>query len=93
MVKVNNVKSGDILVTTNGDFMIVGIECCSQNTEEFSGWCAMFIDDEYEYPLEIQYIISEDNLDLLIQNIEADQQIIEVVEGKIILSEKESDIY
>lgn len=92
MVKTNNIMSGDVLITTNGNFMIIGIECCGQSTEEFSGWCAMYVDDEYDYPLEIQYIISEDNLDLLIQNIESDQQIIEVVKSKITLCEDESGI-
>lgn len=93
MNKINNISSGDVLITSNGNFMIVGIECCGQNTEEFFGWCAMYVDDEYEYPLEIQYIISEDNLDLLIEQIKTDQQIIEIVKSKVILAEKESDIY
>lgn len=93
MSKISNIESGDVLITSNGDFMIIGIDCCSENTEEFFGWCAMFVDDEYEYPLEIQYIISEDNLNLLIEQIEIDQQIIGVVKGKIILAEKESDNY
>ena len=87
--KTNNIKSGDVLITSNGNFMIVGIECCGQDTEEFFGWCAMFVDDTYEYPLEIQYIISEDNLDLLIEQIKIDQQIIEVVKSRVILSQME----
>lgn len=88
MSKISNIESGDVLITSNGDFMIIGIDCCGKDTKEFLGWCAMFVDDEYEYPLEIQYIISEDNLDLLIEQIEIDQQIIGVVKGKIILAEK-----
>lgn len=94
MIKTNNITSGDVLITTNGNFMIIGIGCCGQNTEEFFGWCAMFVDDEYDkYPLEIQYILNEDNLDLLIQRIRADQKIIDVVKSKVILIEKENDIY
>lgn len=89
MDKTKNIKSGDLLITSNGNFMIVGIECCGKNTEEFFGWCAMYIDDEHEYPLEIQYIISEDNLDLLIEQIKRESQIIKIVKSKIILTEKE----
>lgn len=88
MSKISNIKSGDVLITSNGDFMIIKIDCCSENTEEFFGWCAMFVDDEYEYPLEIQYIISGDNLDLLIEQIEKDQEVIKVVKGKVILNYK-----
>lgn len=84
--KMNDIKSGDVLVTDNGDFMIIRVECCGENTEEFFGWCAMFVDDEYEYPLEIQYIINEDNLGLLIEEIKMDQKVIKVVKGKVILN-------
>lgn len=88
MSKIRNIESGDVLITSNGDFMIIRIDCCGKDTEEFLGWCAMFVDYEYEYPLEIQYIINEDNLDLLIEQIEMDQQIIGVVKGKVVLVEK-----
>ena len=93
MDKINNIQSGDVLITSNGNFMIVGIDCCGKNTLEFCGWCAMFVDDEYEYPLEVQYIINVDDLDSLIKQIGKDQQIIEVVKGKVVLTEMESDIY
>lgn len=95
MIKVSNITSGDVLITTNGNFMIIGIECCGKNTEEIFGWCAMFVDDDEhdKYPLEIQYIINEDNLDLLIKRIQTDQKIIAVVKSKIILAKEESDIY
>lgn len=93
MKKIGNISSGDVLVTSNGNFMIVEIQCCGKNAKDIFGWCAMFVDDEYEYPLEIQYMISEDNLDLLIEQINRESQIIKIVKSKIILTEKESGIY
>lgn len=80
-MNMENIKSGDILVTTNGDFQIIQIQCGIKNTEEFIGWCAMFIDDEEgddKYPLEIQYIVSGNHLQKLIGWIEMDSKISEV---------------
>lgn len=93
MNKTNNIKSGDVLITSNGNFMIIGIGCCGEGEEEIFGWCAMFVDDEYEYPLEIQYMIKEDNLDSLIEQIDRESQIIEVVKGKVVSAEVDGDIY
>lgn len=41
------------------------------------GWCAMFIDDEGEYPLEIQYMTS-DSLNKLIEWIRRDGEILDI---------------
>lgn len=74
---MKNIKSGDILITTNGNFQIISVECCPLNSEEFFGWCAMFIDDEGEYPLEIQYMTS-DSLNKLIEWIRRDGEILDI---------------
>jgi len=78
---MKNINSGDILITDNGNFMIINI-ACGEYTEEFFGWCAMYIDDEKKYPLEIQYIVSDDNLDLLIEQIKRDCKILKIKKTK-----------
>ena len=87
MSRTSEIQSGDMLVTTNGNFMIIMMECCGGKTEEFLGWCAIFVDEDGAYPLEIQYIVSDDNLDLLIEHIEEDGEIIKVVKSEVSLIE------
>jgi hypothetical protein len=72
-INYNNINSGDVLITDNGNFMIVSIGVCEP---EYFGWGAMYIDDECEYPVEIQYMHNE--LEDLINEIMKDCKIIDI---------------
>jgi hypothetical protein len=64
------VEAGNILHTTNGDFLIVSIESFSKknnNNQKLCGYGAIYLDDENEYPTEMQFINSD--LDRLIESI------------------------
>lgn len=61
------IDSGDMLVTDNGNFMLVRIE-----TDKIDGWGAMFVDKGYS--LEMQYV--NEKLDDLIKEMEKDCRLI-----------------
>lgn len=71
-------KNNMIIKTTNGDFMIVSIEVYPENDKytlcTFGG---MYIDDEQEYPFEIQYM--DEDVDALIKQISKDGDILEII--------------
>ena len=60
---------GDILHTTNGDFLIISIDSHNNdnNNKELFGYGAVYLDDENNYPVELQ-LISKD-IDEMVKNI------------------------
>lgn len=80
-VKVG-IKVGDILKTTNGDFLIIQIGVDFDNLSHFPRYGAIYIDYKYEHPYELQYV--SDDLKDLFKDISDDGDVIEVVGSKVV---------
>lgn len=86
-IDTTKIKSGDILITSNGNFMIINIDSYQRdNNDEYIGYGAIFVDDDDtldRYNYEIQYMNKE--IEDLIKRIENDCEIIRVATGLISL--------
>lgn len=69
MEVIINYEVGNILHTTNGDFLIVSIESFNNDNDnkELCGYGAIYLDKQNEYPVEMQFI--SDSIQNLVHNI------------------------
>jgi hypothetical protein len=73
-------KVGDLLKTENGDFLIINVDVYDEGFE-LVGYGGVYIDDDFNFPPEMQYF--EEDFNILIDKINKDGKIIGVIKNYI----------